>query len=117
MGTCAANISHSRNVSDANSGNKPVMRKREILMENVRRYRALASLCRQQAAYRPLQSWDLLGQAEHFEHLAEAELKAHFEACNAQHATVHFRSSTSVLLAACIAICALKYPSITLCAC
>lgn len=52
-------------------------------MENVRRYRALASLCRQQAAYRPLQSWKLLGQAEHFEHLAEAELKAHFEACNA----------------------------------
>jgi len=53
-------------------------------MENVRRYRALASLCRQQAAYRPLQSWDLLGQAEHFEHLAEAELKAHFDACNTQ---------------------------------
>jgi len=53
-------------------------------MENVRRYRALASLCRQQAAYRPLQSWDLLGQAEHFEHLAETELKAHFDACNAQ---------------------------------
>jgi hypothetical protein len=53
-------------------------------MENVRRYRALASLCRQQAAYRPLQSWDLLGQAEHFEHLAEAELRAHFVACNAQ---------------------------------
>ena len=53
-------------------------------MENVRRYRALASLCRQQAAYRPLQSWDLLGQAEHFEHLAEVELKAHFDACNAE---------------------------------
>ena len=53
-------------------------------MENVRRYRALASLCRQQAAYRPLQSWDLLGQAEHFEHLAELELKAHFDACNAK---------------------------------
>lgn len=53
-------------------------------MENVRRYRAMASLCRQQAAYRPLQSWDLLGQAEHFEHLAEAELKAHFDACNAK---------------------------------
>lgn len=51
-------------------------------MENVRRYRALASLCRQQAAYRPLQSWELLGQAEHFEHLAEIELKAHFDACN-----------------------------------
>lgn len=53
-------------------------------MENVRRYRALASLCRQQAAYRPLQSWELLGQAEHFEHLAEVELKAHFNACNVQ---------------------------------
>ncbi|WP_084788693.1 hypothetical protein [Bradyrhizobium sp. Cp5.3] len=53
-------------------------------MENVRRYRALASLCRQQAAYRPLQTWELLGQAEHFEHLAEIELKAHFDACNAK---------------------------------
>lgn len=53
-------------------------------MENVRRYRALASLCRQQAAHRPLQSWELLGQAEHFEHLAEMSLKAHFDACNAQ---------------------------------
>ena len=51
-------------------------------MENVRRYRAMASLCRQQAAYRPLQSWHLLGQAERWEHLAEAELKAHFDACN-----------------------------------
>ena len=60
------------------------MTKREIPMENVRRYRALASLCRQQAAYRPWQSWDLLGQAEHFEYLAELELKAHFDACNAQ---------------------------------
>ncbi|QIO35635.1 hypothetical protein [Bradyrhizobium sp. 1(2017)] len=53
-------------------------------MENVRRYRALASLCRQQAAYRPLQNWQLLGQAEHFEYLAEVELKAHFDACNAK---------------------------------
>ncbi|MHB0770403.1 hypothetical protein [Bradyrhizobium sp. 5.13L] len=53
-------------------------------MENVRRYRALASLCRQQAAYRPLQTWELLGQAEHFEHLAEIELEAHFDACNVQ---------------------------------
>ena len=54
-------------------------------MENVRRYRALASLCRQQAAYRPLQTWELLGQAEHFEHLAEVALKAHFDACNVKH--------------------------------
>ncbi|BCA19535.1 hypothetical protein BDHH15_27500 [Bradyrhizobium diazoefficiens] len=60
------------------------MTEREILMENVRRYRALASLCRQQAAYRPLQNWELLGQAEHFEYLAELALKAHFDACNVQ---------------------------------
>lgn len=53
-------------------------------MENVRRYRALASLCRQQAAYRPLQNWQLLGHTEHFEYLAEVALKAHFDACNAQ---------------------------------
>lgn len=53
------------------------------VMENVRRYRALASLCRQQAAYRPQQSWQLLGQAERWEHLAEAELEANFRACNA----------------------------------
>jgi hypothetical protein len=52
-------------------------------MEKVRRYRALGSLCRQQAAYNPDQSWHLLGQAERWEHLAEEELVSHFEACNA----------------------------------
>lgn len=55
----------------------------EIVMEDVRRYRALASLCRQQAAYRPSQSWQLLGQAERWEHLAEAESEANFRASNA----------------------------------
>jgi hypothetical protein len=58
------------------------MSSEEIAMENVRRYRALASLCRQQAAYRPMESWQLLGQAERWEHLAEAELEAHFRARN-----------------------------------
>jgi hypothetical protein len=53
-------------------------------MDTVRRYRAMASLCRQQAAYRPLQSWDLLCQAEHYEHLADAEIRAHFASCNEQ---------------------------------
>src|SRR5439155_14820028 len=62
---CAENISYKCNVPDANRRNKPDVTKREILMENVRRYRALASLCRQQAAYRPLQSCQLLGQAEY----------------------------------------------------
>jgi hypothetical protein len=51
-------------------------------MESVRRYRALASLCRQQAAYRPLQSWQLLGQAERFEHLAQVELEVQYRARN-----------------------------------
>jgi hypothetical protein len=51
-------------------------------MKNASRYRALASLCRQQAAYRPDQSWQLLGQAERWEHLAEDELSLHFKECN-----------------------------------
>jgi hypothetical protein len=51
-------------------------------MEKVRRYRALGSLCRQQAAYNPDQSWHLLGQAEQWEHLAAEELASHFNACN-----------------------------------
>jgi hypothetical protein len=52
-------------------------------MKNAADYRALASLCRQQAAYRPDQSWRLLGQAERWEHLADAEISAHFKECNA----------------------------------
>jgi hypothetical protein len=51
-------------------------------MGNASRYRALASLCRQQAAYNPAQSWHLLGQAERWEHLAEEELASHFKDCN-----------------------------------
>jgi hypothetical protein len=51
-------------------------------MKNASRYRALASLCRQQAAYKPAQSWHLLGQAERWEHLAEEELASYFKECN-----------------------------------
>lgn len=42
-------------------------------MKDVARYRALGSLCRQQAAYNPDKSWKLLAQAEHWEHLAQME--------------------------------------------
>jgi hypothetical protein len=56
---------------------------REVAMKNASHYRALASLCRQHAAYRPDQSWRLLGQAERWEHLAEAEVAEHFKECNA----------------------------------
>jgi hypothetical protein len=52
-------------------------------MKNASHYRALASLCRQQAAYNPLQSWHLLGEAERWEHLAVQELASHFKECNA----------------------------------
>jgi hypothetical protein len=54
----------------------------EIVLENVRRYRAIASLYRQTASFRPVQSWSLLGQAERWEQLALAELEAYFRACN-----------------------------------
>jgi hypothetical protein len=51
-------------------------------MENVRRYRAMGSLCRQNAVLNPLNSWKLLGDAERWEHLAEAEIALHFKECN-----------------------------------
>ena len=48
--------------------------------ENVRRYRAIASLYRQTAAFRPHQRLSLLDQAEIWEHRAVVELEAYFEA-------------------------------------
>ena len=51
----------------------------EAILENVRRYRAIASLHRQTAAFRPGQRWSLLDQAEQWEHLALVELEAYFE--------------------------------------
>nr|WP_249143962.1 hypothetical protein [Bradyrhizobium lablabi] len=49
-------------------------------MENVRRYRTIASLCRQAAAFRPTQRHSLLAQAEQWEHLAVVELEGYFGA-------------------------------------
>jgi hypothetical protein len=51
-------------------------------MENIRRYRAIGSLCRQSAVLNPLNSWKLLGDAERREYLAEAEIALHFKECN-----------------------------------
>ena len=51
-------------------------------MKNVRSYRAMAMLCRQQAVFHPEKSWQYLGDAERWEHLAEAEISALFEQCN-----------------------------------
>ena len=53
----------------------------QAIMENVRRYRAIASLWRQTAAFRPDQSWSLLEQAERWESIAVAELEAYFDVC------------------------------------
>jgi hypothetical protein len=51
----------------------------EAILENVRRFRAIASLHRQTAAFRPHQRWSLLDQAEHWEQRALVELEAYFE--------------------------------------
>jgi hypothetical protein len=50
------------------------------IMENVRRYRTIASLCRQTAAFRPVHSGSLMAQAREWEHRAIAELEAYYEA-------------------------------------
>ena len=54
----------------------------KAILENVRRYRAIASLYRQTAAFRPLQQLSLLEQAREWEHRALAELEAHFGGCD-----------------------------------
>ena len=48
------------------------------VLENVRRYRTIASLYRQTATFRPNQKWSLLTQAYEYERLAVAELEAHY---------------------------------------
>jgi hypothetical protein len=50
------------------------------IMENVRRYRTIASLYRQTAAFRPIHSGSLLAQAREWEYRAVAELEAYYEA-------------------------------------
>ncbi len=48
------------------------------ILEIVRRYRTIASLYRQTAAFRPDQKWSLLAQAFEFERLARTELEGYF---------------------------------------
>jgi hypothetical protein len=50
------------------------------ILENVRRYRGIASLYRQTAVFRPGQSWSLLEQAREWEDRALSELEAYFTA-------------------------------------
>jgi hypothetical protein len=51
-------------------------------MENVSRFRAMGSICRQRAVFDPQNSWKHLGDAERWEHLAAVEISDHFKACN-----------------------------------
>jgi hypothetical protein len=46
-------------------------------VQNIRRYRAMGSLCRQRAVFDPQNSWKHLGDAERWEHLAHAEIAVH----------------------------------------
>jgi hypothetical protein len=52
---------------------------KEAILENVRRFRTIASLYRQTAAFRPDQSWSLLGQAKDWEYRALVELETYFK--------------------------------------
>jgi hypothetical protein len=63
---------------EISEGNKLMRVSGEIILENVHRYRATASLYRQTAAFRPLQKWSLLEQAERWDRLAVAELEDYF---------------------------------------
>jgi hypothetical protein len=46
-------------------------------VQNIQRYRAMGSLCRQRAVFDPQNSWKHLGDAERWEHLAHAEITCH----------------------------------------
>ncbi|MCS3500968.1 hypothetical protein M2189_000080 [Bradyrhizobium japonicum] len=52
-------------------------------VERVQRLRAMGSLCRQQAAYNSMNKWKLLAEAEYWDHLADLELSAYVQQCNA----------------------------------
>jgi len=76
-------LSHNHDDSEAKIKNKVGKTTGRMGMKTVRRLRAMASLCRQGAAYRPDRSWKLLAEAEYWEHLANAALLQHFQDCTA----------------------------------
>ncbi len=51
-------------------------------MEDLVRYRAMESLCRQSAVFRPLESWRLLAEAEMWHHKALEEVTSRSIECN-----------------------------------
>jgi hypothetical protein len=55
-------------------------------MEMVRRYRSMGRLCRQQAVFNPEANWRWLGEAQRWEDLADSEVNAFYQECNASDA-------------------------------
>ena len=55
-------------------------------MEMVRRYRAMGRLCRQQAVFHLEASWRWLSEAQRWEDLADSEVNAFYQECNASDA-------------------------------
>ena len=51
-------------------------------MEDLVRYRAMESLCRQSAVFHPLESWRLLAEAEMWHHKALEEITTRSIECN-----------------------------------
>src|SRR4051812_19825112 len=51
-------------------------------MQNLDRYRAMESLCRQSAVFRPLESWRLLAEAEMWHHKALEEISCRSTGCH-----------------------------------
>jgi hypothetical protein len=71
----------------------------QAVPENVRRYRAIASLYRQTAALRPLKKkWSVLAQAEEWEHRAVLEREAYFEARDKERAATCSRNISPALV-------------------
>ena len=57
-------------------------------MDNLVRYRAMESLCRQSAVFHPLESWRLLAEAEMWHHKALEEIAPRAVECDRTATTV-----------------------------
>ena len=68
-------------------------------MEDLVRYRAMESLCRQSAVFRPLESWRLLAEAEMWHHKALEEITARSIECNGTPSTGALAQTASHLSA------------------
>jgi hypothetical protein len=68
-------------------------------MEDLVRYRAMESLCRQSAVFHPLDSWRLLAQAEMWHHKALEEITPRAVDCSMRPADVVARTDSASIQA------------------